>query len=240
MKKRLFSPLLCVLVVLIMGIGCKDKESKAPEVLYDDACEDAVFADADEIYNGLVAITQDNDNLEWNNGMVLVVTFTRYPDSYPEGEKIQTWWSETWVTAVPQLKTFYESLTAAVVDPVLRVEQILGLPKESGNKWFAELWVNPDDLYRPCPDSEITDSVCGLTFPENSTDEYIDWFNNQIIESYFQEQKYPWTRLGYTYDWGDPANEIGLSEFIIRQGAEVLVERVENFEDYLSIPLPNG
>ena len=233
MKKRLFFPLLCVLVVLIVGIGCEHKDSEAPVDLYVEACEDAVFADTDEIYDCLVAITQDNDNLEWNDGMVLVVTFTRFPDSYPEGERIQTWWGETWVTAVPELKTYYEGLTVAVDNPVLRVEQILGLPKDTGNEWFAELWVNPHDLYRPCPDSEITDSVCGLTFPDNTTDAYIDWFNNQIIESYFQEYKYPWTRLGYTYDWGDPTNEIGLSEFIIRQGAEVLVEKLERFEDYL-------
>ena len=233
MKKRLFFPLLCVLLVLITGIGCEHNNSEAPTDPYTEACQDAVFADTDEIYDGLVAITQDNDNLVWNEGMVLVVTFTRFPDSYPEGEWTQTWWGETWVTAVPELKTYYEGLTVAVDNPVLRVEQMLGLPKDSGYEWFAELWVNPHDLYRPCPDSEITDSVCGLTFPDNTPDEYIDWFNNQIIESYGYEQKYPWTRLGYTYDWGDPTNEIGLSEFIIRQGAEVLVEKLERFEDYL-------
>jgi hypothetical protein len=232
-KSRLFSPFLYVFAVLIVGIGCENKKYEATVDLYREAVADAVFADKDEIYDGLVAITRDNDNLEWHDGMVLVVTFTRFPDSYPEGENIQTWWGETWVTAVPELKTFYGGIAVAVDNPVLRIEQVLGLQKDSGNEWFAELWVNPDDLYRPCPDSEITDSVCGLTFPENTAVEYIDWFNNQIIESYCNEQKYPWTRLGYTYDWCDLTYEIGLSEFIIRQGAKVLVERLERFEDYL-------
>ena len=27
---------------------------------------------------------------------------------------------------------------------------------------------------------------------------------------------YPWTRLGYTYDWGNPRNLVGLSEFVLR------------------------
>jgi len=234
MKKRLFPPWLCVLlVVLIVGSGCEHEKYEAPMDLYHNAVEDAIFADPGEICDCLVAITQDNDDLEWNDGMVLVVTFTRFPDSYPEGESIQIWWGETWVTAVPELKTYYEGITVPGDNPVLRIEQVLGLPKDSGNEWFAELWVNPDDLYRPCPDSEITDTVCELTFPDNATDAHIDWFNNQIIESYFQEQKYPWTRLGYTYDWGDPVNEIGVSEFIIRQGAEVRVERLEKIEDYL-------
>ena len=221
-------------VVLIVGIGCGQNNSEAPEDLYREAVDDVAFTDTDEICDCLVAITQENEVLEWNDSRVLVVTFTRFPDSYPEGESIQTWWGETWITAVPELKTFYEGITVAVNNPVLRIEQVLGRPQDSGNEWFAERWVNPRDLYRPCPDSEITDSVCGLTFPENATDDHINWFNNQIIESYFQEQKYPWTRLGYTYDWNDLTDEIGLNEFIIRQGAEVLVERLEKGEDYLS------
>ena len=27
---------------------------------------------------------------------------------------------------------------------------------------------------------------------------------------------YPWTRLGYSYDWGNPRNRVGLSEFVLR------------------------
>jgi hypothetical protein len=27
---------------------------------------------------------------------------------------------------------------------------------------------------------------------------------------------YPWTQLGYTYDWGNPRNYVGLSEFVLR------------------------
>ena len=27
---------------------------------------------------------------------------------------------------------------------------------------------------------------------------------------------YPWTRLGYTYDWGNPKTPVGLSEFVLR------------------------
>ncbi len=39
---------------------------------------------------------------------------------------------------------------------------------------------------------------------------------------------YPWTRLGYTYDWGNPKNHVGLSEFVVwidpaQNGGEVTV-----------------
>ena len=41
---------------------------------------------------------------------------------------------------------------------------------------------------------------------------------------------FPWTRLGYTYDWGKPDNHVGLSEFILRidpdlKHAQVKIER---------------
>ena len=48
---------------------------------------------------------------------------------------------------------------------------------------------------------------------------YTGWFNNRKnyiydnFRNYPTSSPYPWTRLGYTYDWGS-ATRIGLSEFI--------------------------
>lgn len=238
-KMRQFLTLFSLCAVLFVGFGCSDGDhSQSPADhnnadLYNAAVADAVFADSDEIYPQLTAITADNTDLEWRDGRVLVVTFTRYPDSYPEGETIQAWWGETWVTVVPELSDFYAGVRLRVDDPLLRIEQVLGLPEGTGNTWFAEMWVYPSDLYRPCPDNEITDSVCELTFPDAATSEHQDWFNAQITKSYFQEHKFPWTRLGYTYDWGNPHSAIGLSEFIVKQDAEVVIEKVARYDDYL-------
>jgi hypothetical protein len=46
---------------------------------------------------------------------------------------------------------------------------------------------------------------------------------------------YPWTRLGYSYDWGNPKNPVGLSEFVLRidpnkNGGEITV-KLENAYD---------
>jgi hypothetical protein len=35
---------------------------------------------------------------------------------------------------------------------------------------------------------------------------------------------YPWTRLGYTFDWGNPDSRVGLSEFIVMAGTAVVIE----------------
>jgi hypothetical protein len=56
--------------------------------------------------------------------------------------------------------------------------------------------------------------------------------NYENIKSWMAEQQrnnnYPWTRMGYTYDWGDPSawehnggdGYIGVSEFILKDGTE--------------------
>jgi len=43
----------------------------------------------------------------------------------------------------------------------------------------------------------------------------------------------PVPALGYTFDWGNPNTEIGLSEFIISNGATIEIHSVIKNEDYL-------
>lgn len=110
------------------------------------------------------------------------------------------------------------------------------MPDVEGNFYFAEIWVKPDDLFRPTPDAEITDQIAELTFPDGTDELYKAWFNNNIIYSYYPEPTeiaYPWTRLGYTYDWGNSDSEIGLSEFVIRKNSKVVVEAVETVSEYI-------
>jgi hypothetical protein len=102
----------------------------------------------------------------------------------------------------------------------LRLEQLLGLPPAKGYTKFVELWVDPDDLFRPSPDPEVTDTVAQLDFPAGVSAEHRSWYEENLNTTY------PWTRLGYTYDWGNPASEVGLSEFVIRKGAAVTIRSV--------------
>jgi hypothetical protein len=44
--------------------------------------------------------------------------------------------------------------------------------------------------------------------------------------------RYPWTRLGYTYDWGSSITEIGLSEFVIKKNSQIIVHEVYDNESY--------
>ena len=115
---------------------------------------------------------------------------------------------------------------------VLRLRQLLGLEPGTEEVFFLEVWARPGDLWRPCADNETGDTVCGLSMPANVSDDYRAWFNYtravQYVdcgEKYDTEQLgYPWTQLGYTYDW-NPDNEShrGLSEFVIKPNADVYV-----------------
>ena len=49
--------------------------------------------------------------------------------------------------------------------------------------------------------------------------DYKDWFDGNILWSYF-ESEYPWTRLGYTYDWSGGEREYGLTEFLLRDAGD--------------------
>lgn len=218
-----------------------------------DAVRDAAIAEPDEVSDDLTAITADNTDLIWNGepgtSDVLVATWTSWDGYDTMAGKPMTLTREIWVTVAPQVQTFcrdYHSTYSVQtsqgspddhVDLTLRLEQLLGLPPDNGKTKFVEMWVGPDDLFRPSPDPEITDSEAELDFPTSSApagdDEaaYRTWFNDLKSQSY-GEGGYPWTRLGYTYDWGNPDTEVGLSEFVVETGSQVEISTVTATEAY--------
>jgi len=203
--------------------------------MYQTAIQDAMIANPNEICNNLTAIIESNTALNWTgpagNQSVLVVTFTKYASSYPVGQTVNASWGDTWVTVVPEVKTFFQN-AEPTTNLTLRTLQLLGLPPNNSNAYFVEMWVNPQALFRPTPDNEITDTTAELSFPASATVDYQAWFNSNIIYSYFPE-RYPWTRLGYTYDWGSSGGHFGVSEFVVKQGSLVTVESVTPLAEYL-------
>jgi len=208
------------------------------EHAYSNAIEDAKVAQQNEIYKNLVAIVPSNDSLRWEKktGDVLVVTWTSwngYDDHIGKSVELSR---PVWVTVVPEIQTFCRRQAVLAAHIPLRLEQLLGLPPGNGKTKFVEMWVSPKDLFRPSPDPEISDHEAELDFPESSryvtvSQSHRKWINDLIQTSYGPDG-YPWTRLGYTYDWGNPDNEIGLSEFVIRSGATVTVKTVTDTLGY--------
>lgn len=141
-----------------------------------------------------------------------------------------------WVTVVPHLRTFCRELPERD-RLVQRLEQRLGMPPASNKTEFVEIVVDrpAEALFRPCADPRIDTTTCPLGPPgDDAPDGYRAWFLNQYFASYAQAHptRYPWTSLGYTYDWGDPRSEEGESEFIVRAGAEIEVVSITPTVDY--------
>ena len=68
---------------------------------------------------------------------------------------------------------------------------------------------------------------------------YKEWFDKNILWSYF-ESDYPWTRLGYTYDWSGGESEYGLTEFLVSDGSKTEIAftcSTEEFVDWLRVQL---
>lgn len=258
--------------------ACTD--SKPPETAETDldlayamACEDASTVSPDEIVYDLTAITAWNEDLIWEDGpgsRVLVVSWVTEKvasyylcppegcapdDTCREGRECPEYRYDTWVTVAPELQRRFANRKPSP----MRLAQILGLPPGDAERkaYMLEMYVRPQDLFRPCPDPEITDCQCELDFPPDLfrvfdsealiyddqegagffTD-YISWFTSRTDKVYTALYPYPWTRLGYTYDWGNTSAPFGLSEFVVHGkredglGIPVKINRVCRTEDY--------
>ncbi|MBD2098358.1 hypothetical protein H6F90_25125 [Trichocoleus sp. FACHB-591] len=143
-----------------------------------------------------------------------------------------------WVTPAPQVKEFCHTCKGSgLVAPGnillnLRLQQYLGLKLESVKTHFIEIWVKEEDLMRPCIDEEINDSSCAI-IPSSIPGDRAD-----LVAIKQDAEGYPWTGLGYTYDWGNPPNKppIGASEFVIKSTSskkvEVEIESVMKTKEY--------
>ncbi len=222
------------LMLVLLAVFCSCDLFNNPPILSDEekyeiAIQDAMIAEENEICSTLIAINDTNTYITWNgtgiDKKVLVLTWTKYPDSYPEDDTITSTWGEIWVTVVPEMEDWFMENYSSDTNYVARSEELLGLPRDKGYTYFVEMWVNPADLWRPSPDNDIMDNVAQLDFPADVDSSYQAWYNDNIIYSYFP-MRYPWTRLGYTYDWGSPTTEIGLSEFVIKKNSRIIVYKV--------------
>jgi len=201
---------------------------------YRRAILDARVAEPGEVSRRLTAIVPRNRSLIWSgappNRRVLVVTWTGWTGYDARVGRPMTLAREVWVTVAPQVAVFCRQRMTPGVNVPLRLAQLLGLPPRNDLDRFVELWVAVDDLFRPSPDPEVTDHEAELTFPRSGrfvtvSPAYRAWFLAREAASY-GEDGYPWTRLGYTYDWGNSGSEVGLSEFVVRTGARVTVHSV--------------
>jgi len=256
-----------LIFIIFITFGCNeiktDVQNKTSDVqnkmsnssLYQQAMEIAMYPTESKVYKNLTQIIPENKDLIRKKidgeNYILVATWGPWTqktgpvsmDTFFETYKDSTYFNSgdpnfnpIWVTVAPELlkrmkKEKYENAD-------LRLAQLFGMPPNTKGKYFVEFWVKPGDLFRPCPDNEITDRQCDVCLSKKTDSSYVAWINNQRINSYYQcdlNNEYPWTQLGYTFDW-NPENKsnIGLSEFVVRKNSNMVVNAVYTTEEYLN------
>gem|GEM_PF-413106 len=211
--------------------------------LFTAAMNDAINPEPDEVYTELVSLSNNPNLIDTIiNGLryIKMVSWKRDASYFPESGKYKNAWGPIWVTAAPFVKDSCISYFKNDKDPNMRLRQLLGLQPFTIENVFVELWVQQKDMFRPCPDNETTDTKCDLNLPNTVDATYRSWFNKtrsvqyvDCADSTFGLAGYPWTQLGYTYDWSpkNPTN-IGLSEFVIRKDSDMFVSGIYTTKQY--------
>ncbi len=138
--------------------------------------------------------------------------------------------SEIWITLSPDLRQLLGGY--AGTNRTLRMEKALGMPPRTGAYGVAEFYVDPKYLFRPAASPDIHSLACGLVSDDTSpylepnviqglSTGYAAWFNDTLDSRGYAangnlDSSWPWTRLGYTFDYENTANSpVGLSEYVI-------------------------
>jgi len=251
MKTSTKRPQFYLFVMLIIFSSCyngrvldRNYNGSKTRITYMRSISDAAKPQPWEVDDNLIKITTENKELVWkdiNGEKYLLVSSWKTDTTYYKND-VKTGTYNTgkypiWVTTAPELQNMCKNEKFGRKEGLnLRLKQLFGLPPTVTKKFFVEFWVQPKDLFRPCPDPEIDDTSCELSFPKGTSEEYISWVNNLRIQSYYNPEwdaNYPWTELGYTYDW-NPKNKlhIGLSEFVIRVNSDIIVHDFITTADY--------
>jgi hypothetical protein len=236
-----------LLLVLLLFEACQTlktahQETPTDAFLYQKSIENAIYPEAAKVDTSLVFVGKQNKNLVWKNingeDYLLVVTWKQnvtYYKQYLDSAFYNTGSYPIWITTAPELQQRMKLEKPKDVNR--RLIQLLGLPPNSVYSYFVEFWVKPADLFRPCPDQEITDKKCDICFPEKADPTHIAWINSNRISRYYQcdlYSQYPWTQLGYTYDWNpDNKSHVGLSEFVIGANKKIVVKGIYTTAEYL-------
>lgn len=186
-------------------------------------------------------------------GFVRVATLTTW--NYAPGE--QPLDRDIWVTIVPEVRDSCLSWNEEGAALTLRLRQLLGLRPADSVSHFVEMTVPAAALFRPAADPAVTTrwpcangpdgGACGLHFPAGVDSAHIAWMAGQMLSAWQVPDDYPadtasggprgtlgypWTRLGYTYNWHPGAPRYGASEYLARAGARIRVESTHPIAAY--------
>jgi hypothetical protein len=169
--------------------------------------------------------------------------------SYAPGPVTLRW--DAWVVADEEFASACRRLQG---DIDLGISQLLGMPAPRApmspggfDRQFVTFSAVPiAKVFRPCTDPRVDTDRCSTalpaSLPANAPADFYRWFTNQAMSSWQIPAKgaapdgFPWTRLGYTYNWNPQSpTRYGVSEYVLPGSAgpiDVTVLSVRTAQDY--------
>ena len=152
-----------------------------------------------------------------------------------------------WISVEPELQTICRNFPRGQV--LEKLHQLLGLKpatEANRNERFVRFTIEKQangptqaGIFRPCANPDATATQCGNQIKvADNQGAYVTWFANQMVFSYKRDPAmsgtgYPWTRLGYTYNWDPAAADIrGVQEYVVPDKTVVTVTGIVSPEDY--------
>lgn len=236
-------PMIIVLVLMVLSgvlvhtvsskIHAKEKAKqseqdkiKAEMITYEEAVVDALQAEQDEIHD-LVCLVKEDGRVtydEENDRVQLVFWTDQAAEEFKKDDQL-TLEEYTWAYADLELASWGAANKDVLKNSKdARIRQMLGLPENAKGSTFVLVSVTPERVLRAAyqPDAQL--KKMSLAFEETVDQDFISWFNGQVTANYFENPR-PWTRLGYTYDWGKTGDDhYGVTEFVIPAGTKVTVK----------------
>lgn len=115
-----------------------------------------------------------------------------------------------------------------------RLCEVLGLPPLSKNNQFYEFWIAEADLFRPGIDSSLnsTQLICR---PSMNYTKALYKFSYGSYSSADLVNQYPFTGLGYTYDYNyNNPTHFGVSEFVLLEGRTFYIRSQKSTTEYIA------
>lgn len=177
------------------------------------------------------------------------VTSSKIPCRTGPGCRFSVGSTPMWVTLSGEVRNKCRTWKLGGDDLRERLERLLGLPPDSPVEYqktvFVEMIVPRESLSRPClgVDSSVPNrTTCTLRDNNSQKTETVKLVAQQMADSYVLNDSrspgYPFTRLGYTYDWSEGVkvgDHYGASEFIVSPGTSVVVTSATDTDQYCGL-----
>ncbi len=235
--KRIIIVIIAVIiaaVILLFRSAALIPHTEPEKDLYAKAMVDAKEAEADEIET-LVTLTPESDMVTWNENKtkVLLLSWHEDPESFIAGESFTCTNGDIWAFTDKEILFWYDENAKGVSDWELRLKQLIGLPEITEYTHVSAFWVDIDEVIRPAYQLDVTEQMSADLLDGSALGAHKPWFDENAEYSYSEETPYPWTRLGYTYDWADNGKEYGLSEFLILADSVIEVEWTKSTDEFV-------